>query len=152
MLILCLLALAASASFAKEDALSQCLRNAGGAPDRPPCFEQEAFRRRAELRGLLAQLESELKACEITWVGYNPSEALAELQKAQRAWRTFVRHECAYSYHTFGQGTDAGFASAQCEIKHYVERTKMIRIKLKEAREVKEMLRKDLPTALRCAE
>jgi uncharacterized protein YecT (DUF1311 family) len=150
-LIFSLIALAASATSAKEDSLTRCLRNSGGAPDRPPCYEQEAQRRRTEQRALLAKLEGELRACEISWVGYHTSDALADLQKAQRLWRQFVQHECAYAHHTFGQGTDAGFISIQCEIEHHAQRNMVLRRKLKEAGEVKEMLRKELPAALNCA-
>jgi uncharacterized protein YecT (DUF1311 family) len=103
---------------------------------------------------LLAKLESELKVCEITREGYHPREALAELQKAQQAWLKFIRHECMYAYETFGGGTDSWHANLQCEVEHYVKRSRELRIKLKEAQEAKEleMPRNDPQAALHCAQ
>lgn len=149
-LILCLLMLVTLIAYAKEDALSRCLRDAGGALGRPPCWEKEAVRHRSQLGNLLIELESELKTCEITLANYSVKNAVVHLKKSQQAWLMFIQHECAYVDATFGPGTDSWYAGVECEVERYKDRSEVIRTKLKAVREVKDMLRSDLPDSLNC--
>jgi uncharacterized protein YecT (DUF1311 family) len=83
-------------------------------------------------------------------VGYDTHRALKDLEAAQIHWREFVDRDCAYAQDTFGQGTDWALSSIQCRIEHQNQRNAVLRAKLTEAQEVKEMLRRELPTALSC--
>lgn len=137
-------------SYADQSALSRCIRSPEG-PGTAECLSREHGRRSGDQTKLLRELEKELTACTITWSGYRTAEALQSLKNAQKQWLGFVNQECDYEYHTFGQGSLATTVNLQCEIDRYTERNSELSRKLKAVREVKKMLKEDLPTAIVCS-
>jgi hypothetical protein len=144
---LAFLSVVAFAAVAKTP-LDRCLASVEG-PGPGECWSREARRLELEQKGLAAELVKQWTECKFNSVGYQPTQAVRELRLAQEHWGEFVKHECNYAEHTFGQGTGAGYAHVQCQAKLHRDRAKALRTKLQELQSAKQMLGVE-PGAISC--